>query len=420
MRLRIPRCLMDGQRVTLPAADSEGLVAVTLQLDGARVAAIAADPQASAPAPLALTPLVEPHAHLDKSFTYSAFANPGGTMEGALAANLREFEQRTAEQVHERSERALEQAWRYGLRAIRSHIDSGGGPASEASWQVLLEQQRRWADRLTLQLVALVPIGFWLTPEAETLAQRVAAAGGLLGGVLGPPFGHRSSDALALRALLQLAARLGCGVDLHVDEGDTAAGLGVALVVRTALELGAQVPITCSHASSMGLLSAARCSRLAEQMAAAGVQVVALPRTNLWLLGRRSGQTPWLRAQAPIRPLQQAGVDVAVGGDNVQDPWYPGGDYDPIELLRLCFTTSHLDPWQRQGLAPFTTSPARLLGLDWDGVLRPGCPADLLVLEANSWQQVLARPPQRRVLRAGVWIAGAGSGSSDALTAVPS
>ena len=37
--------------------------------------------------------------------------------------------------------------------------------------------------------------------------------------------------------------------------------------------------------------------------------------------------------------------------------------------------------WQRQGLAPFTTAAARVMGLDWDGVLRPGCPADLVVLE---------------------------------------
>ncbi|MEB3172968.1 MAG: amidohydrolase family protein [Cyanobacteriota bacterium] len=404
MRLRIPRCLIDGQRVTLPAADAEGLVPVSLVIEGARIAAISADLEAGSPAPLAITPPVEPHAHLDKSFTYGAFENPGGTMEGALAANLREFEQRTAAQVQERSEQALQQAWHYGLRAIRSHIDSGGGGASEASWDVLIEQQRRWADRIELQLVALVPISFWLRPEAEALARRVAAAGGQLGGVLGPPFGHAAQDARALRALLQWAARLGCGIDLHVDEGETDAGLGVALVARTARELRPGIPITCSHASSMGLLAAARCGRLAEQMAAAGISVVALPRTNLWLLGRRSGQTPWLRAQAPIRPLQQAGVEVAVGGDNVQDPWYPGGDYDPIELLRLCFTTSHLDPWQRQGLAPFTTAPSRLLGLAWDGVLRPGCPADLMVLEASSWQQVLARPPQRRVLRAGVWI----------------
>ena len=139
-------------------------------------------------------------------------------------------------------------------------------------------------------------------------------------------------------------------------------------------------------------------------MARAGLQVVALPRTNLWLLGRRTEHTPWLRPQAPIRSLQQCGIDVAVGGDNVQDPWYAGGDYDPIDLLRFCFSSSHLSPWQRQGLAPFTTAAARLMGLAWDGVVRPGCPADLVVLNASTWQQVLASTPQRRVLRSGVWI----------------
>ncbi|MEB3234747.1 MAG: cytosine deaminase, partial [Cyanobacteriota bacterium] len=60
--------------------------------------------------------------------------------------------------------------------------------------------------------------------------------------------------------------------------------------------------------------------------------------------------------------------------------------------------------WQRQGLAPFTTAAARVMGLPWDGVLRPGCPADLVVLEARNWGEVLARPPQKRVMRQGVWI----------------
>lgn len=404
MRLRLPRCLVDAHRLDLPPADSEGLVPVRLQLDGATVAAIEPDPDPSSNAPLALTALAEPHAHLDKTYSHDAFPNRDGTMAAALAANLREFEQRSADQVLQRSERALQQAWRHGVRAIRSHVDSGGGATSGVSWEVLLEQQQRWADRITLQLVALVPIDYWLRPEAEALARRVAGSGGLLGGVLGPPFGHAVADALALRALLQLAARLGCGIDLHVDEGDSEAGVGTALIAREVQALRPGVPITCSHASSMALLGERRMAQLAEQMAEAELQVVALPRTNLWLLGRRHGHTPWLRAQAPIRALQAAGIEVAVGGDNVQDPWYPGGDYDPIELLRLCCTTSHLAPWQRQGLAPFTTAAARVMGLPWDGVLRPGCPADLVVLEARSWGEVLARPPQQRVMRQGVWI----------------
>jgi cytosine deaminase len=37
-------------------------------------------------------------------------------------------------------------------------------------------------------------------------------------------------------------------------------------------------------------------------------------------------------------------------------------------------------------------------------VLREGSPADLLVLGASSWGDLLARPPRRRVLRAGQWL----------------
>jgi cytosine deaminase len=193
-------------------------------------------------------------------------------------------------------------------------------------------------------------------------------------------------------------------VDLHVDESADDHGRGVALVSELLLRHRIVVPLTCSHASSMGLLADRPCRRLAEAMAAAAVGVVALPSTNLWLLGKHHRRTPSLRPQAPIRQLQEAGVTVAVGADNVQDPWFPGGDFDPIALLRFSLAASHLMPWRRLGLSPFSTAAAQLLGLEWDGVLRKGAPADLVVLGATSWTELLARPPRRRVLRAGRWL----------------
>jgi cytosine/creatinine deaminase len=407
LRLRLPRALLDPRLNGLPVGTADGLVAIELEQRQGRITALRPlDPAAAAsarPLPLALTPLVEPHAHLDKCFTAGAFPNREGTIAGAMASNRRESEQRSAEQVLERGERALERAWRHGLRAIRSHIDSGG-PATRPSWEALLELRRRWAGRVELQLVALVPLAHWSSAEGEELARWVADRGGLLGGVLGPPYGRLRSDRDALGALLGLAERLGTGVDLHVDEADDQPGRGVTLVAAVAGERRCGVPITCSHAASAALLGTRRLERLAEQLAALGIAVVALPLTNLWLLGRRPERTPLLRVQAPIRSLQRAGVLVAMGGDNVQDPWYPGGDFDPIELLRLAPLTSHLWPAQRQGLAPFSTAPARLLDLEWDGLVREGGPADLVLLAAGDWTDLLARSPQRLVLRDGHWL----------------
>jgi cytosine deaminase len=402
----MPRCLLDPALQTLPRADQEGLVTVQIEHAAGVVRAIQPLDHGGdgAPLPLALTPLVEPHAHLDKAFTGAQFPNWEGTIAQALAQNQREHGQRNEVQVLARAEAAVERAWRYGIRAIRTHIDSGG-PGTEASWQALLALRQRWQGRVDLQLVALVPLLHWLSPEGKAFARQVADWGGLLGGVLGPPYaGSALAEQEAMAALLELAEQLGCRIDLHVDESDRQPGRGVALVARLALEQRRMVPITCSHSSSMALLGEGPLDRLADQMAAAGLGVVALPFTNHWLLGRRHGQTPVQRAQAPIRCLQRAGVTVAVGADNLQDPWFPGGDGDPIELLRFALPACHLVPIQRQGLAPFTTAASALLDLPWDGVLRVGGPADLVVLAASSWAELLARCPQRRVLRAGQWL----------------
>ena len=400
--LRLPRALLDPRLPNLPAADAEGLVTVCLlqrqgQLDAIRAAADARG------APLALTPLVEPHAHLDKAFTAVANPNPEGSFAGAFAANSREHASRTLDRVRRRGARALDLAWRHGLRAVRSHIDSLG-PAAAISWQALEELRSDWRGRVELQLVALVPIQHWLTAEGESLAARVAAAGGVLGGVVGPPFASSGADGRALLALLRLAERHGCGIDLHIDEASDQPGRGLRLLTALLRQHRIRVPLVCSHASSMALLSPRACIHLAEELAEAEVGVVALPTTNLWLLGKRQAQTPLLRIQAPWQQLQAAGVTVAIGGDNVQDPWYPGGSFDPIELLRLSVLISHSQPWRRLGLSPFSSAAARLLGLDWDGVLRVGGPADLVVLGASSWAELLASAPQRRVLRAGCWL----------------
>jgi cytosine deaminase len=402
LELQLPRLLLDPCQRNLPCGDADGLLPVQLELQAGRVAAIR---PLAAPTglPLALTPLVEAHAHLDKAFSWELHPNRSGQMVDALSVNLREAEQRTLEQVRQRAGHALDQAWRYGLRAIRSHIDSGG-PGAAPSWEALLELQQQWRGRVELELVALVPISHWSTEAGRTLAERVAQAGGLLGGVLGPPYPRARRDRRALQGMLQLAEQLGCGIDLHVDESGEAPGQGVALVLEQLERHRPQLPITCSHASSMGLLPLAAQQRLAERLARLQVGVVALPTTNLWLLGRRGTTDLAQRPLAPVRQLQRAGVVVALGGDNVQDPWDPGSDFDPLELLRLSSRVCHCPPWQRQGLTPFTTAPARMLGLEWDGIVRQGSPADLLITSATSWSGLLARPPQRRVLRNGQWL----------------
>ena len=63
---------------------------------------------------------------------------------------------------------------------------------------------------------------------------------------------------------------------------------------------------------------------IAEAVAAAGIAVVALPATNLFLQGR-DHQQAMPRGLTAVRALLEAGVVVAAGADNLQDPFNPLG-----------------------------------------------------------------------------------------------
>ncbi|MGC6482695.1 MAG: amidohydrolase family protein [Synechococcus sp.] len=390
---------VDTQQVAIPHR-SDGLVPVALHWHGGRMSSVRLlRDNHDVPEQLLLPRLVEPHAHLDKAFSWSQAPNLDGTYNGALAANLTEHQTRTATLVRSRAERALQQAFRHGLRAIRSHIDSLG-PGADCSWEALLDAQTCWREQLTLQLVALVPIEHWSTAAGKALAQRVAAAGGLLGGVLVPPCAGRAQRQ-ALRQMLQLADQLGCGIDLHIDEAQTRAGEGLQQLLHALDRTPVQVPITCSHASSLALMPQHRLQRIIRRMAGHHLQVVALPLSNGWLLGRQPGRSPLVRPLAPILQLQRGGVRVAVGGDNVQDPWFPGGNFDPVSLISQCLPLAQLAPWDHLGLMPFTTEAARLMALSWDGTLQRGAPADLLILKASNWSAALSQAPHRELVVSG-------------------
>lgn len=386
----------------LPDVEKQGLTPVRLVWDQGRLR----EPQPLSaehvpPSRMVLPRLVDCHVHLDKAYTWQKHPNLSGSYGGALEANLREHSTRTLASVLQRGEHAMERAFANGLRAMRSHVDSGG-PGAEPSWDALLTLQQRWRSRIDLQLVALVPLAFWGSAEADVLARRVAASAGCLGGVLTPPCGS-SVVTQQLEALLRLADRYGCGVDLHIDEADHGPAEGMVQLLKALRRVPVQVPVTCSHASSLSLLPAPRLMRLAERMAAAQINVIALPLTNAWLLARADHATPLQRPQAPIRQLQRCGVPVGVAGDNVADPWFPGGDFDPLALLAASMPLTQLLPWQRLGLAPFTTAPPAILQLDWDGVLRAGAPADLICMEGQGWSGLIQCSSQRQILVNGHW-----------------
>ena len=394
----VPRCLIgEGANILGVTVDFEGLCSLQVEWRHGKICSIKGLKDASkVPNEILLPRFSEPHAHLDKAFSWSRAPNYKGSYQEALVANLNDYKSRSQGQLLFSVEKSLNLALVNGIRAIRSHIDSFGENVMR-DWDLLEDVRKKWRDKIFLQFVALVPLEFWQTYEGELLAQRVALNGDLLGGVIAPPF-NKKKTIKSLLHLVQLANRLNCDIDLHIDESQSCPAAGVKLLLEVLGRIKNEISITCSHLSSMALLREKSISNLAKEMAEKKLNVVALPLTNSWLLGRNERSTSIKRPLAPIFQLQKAGVVVSVGGDNVNDAWFPFTNFDPINLMAFSMPIAHLAPWDRLGLSPFTSSAASILNLQWDGVLQKGSPADFVLLDSNSWVKALSERPKRRVV----------------------
>ena len=338
---------------------------------------------------------VETHSHLDKSFTWGEFPNFKSNYEEALSINLEEHITRTTNKVIERAEKSLKLALKNGYRAIRSHIDTYETQGNDI-WSELFNLQKKYSSKLKLQFVALAPLEFWDTANGEKLAKIFSDYKGILGGVLVPPFNKREMKSL-LAKMIMLADKYKLEIDLHIDESTIEPGAGIKVLLETIDRLNIKVPITCSHLSSILSLKDKEIITLGRKIADKDIKVIALPLTNFWLLNRDYKSTSLIRPVAPIKQLQKSLVDVSIGSDNVQDPWYSFGNYDPFYLMSCAMPMLQLSPWERLTLSSFFLAPSRLLNLSWDGLVKKGCPADFVIVNAEKWADIFSSNLTKKV-----------------------
>ena len=341
--------------------------------------------------------LVDLHTHLDKGHTWERAPNPDGSFEGALRTVAADRAARwTAEDVRRRMDFGLRCSWAHGTRAIRTHLDSMG-PQAAITWPVFEALRREWAGRIELQAVSLVPLGAFGTPEATALADRVAAAGGILGAVA---FVSPEIDTL-LDRLLDLAAERGLDVDLHCDESGDVGARALSHIAQAILRRRFRGRVVCGHCCSLAVQPAEVVKETLELVAEAGLSVVSLPMCNLYLQDRTPGRTPRWRGVTLLHELAERGVPVAVASDNCRDAFHGYGDHDVLEVFREATRVCHLD--RPHGAWPrcVTSTPADLMGLDGGGRIGPGLPADLVLFEGRTWSELLSRPQGNRVVLRG-------------------
>ena len=348
---------------------------------------------------LILPAFAEPHAHLDKAFLAERVANPTGDLMGAITAMQEASSTFTPADIVERAERAVRRLVSNGVSVIRTHADTTPDQGLR-SVKALVEVRERLHGLVEIQIVALTgwPITGRAGADSRALLTGALAAGADLVG--GCP--HLDDDpAGANTVLLDIAASAGVGVDLHTDETLDPAMLSLEDLAQQVIARGFDFPVTASHCVSLGVQDVEVQRRVAATVAEAGIGVVALPQTNLFLQGRDHPRA-MPRAVTAVAALQKAGVDVAAGGDNLQDPFNPLGRADPLETAGLMIATTHLLP--QAALDTVTSVAHRVVGSS-GGELKVGAVADLVAIPATTVREAIAfGPAARHVWHRGVLV----------------
>ena len=402
IKVLVPRCICNIKESRDLFVNSDGFTPLEISWNGGFVTKIKSiDIHELDEVKRILFPrFAEAHAHFDKAFSWNNFPNLRSDYANALSVNLEEHITRTPKKVIKRAKKSMNYAISNGYRAIRTHIDTYLSQDEEI-WNEIFNLRKEYSNLLELQFVALAPLEFWSTLNGEILAKKLSQNNGLLGGVLVPPFNKDIHSSLS--HLLKLAMKFNLGVDLHVDESSFQPGRGIKLLLKIIDKLNCNIPITCSHSSSILFLKNREIHKIGKRIAERNIKVIALPLTNFWLLNRDQNNNSLQRPVAPVKQLQQSFVDVSIGSDNVQDPWYPFGNFDPFYLMSHAMPMLQLNPWDRLTLSAFLNAPSRLLGLTWDGILSVGCPADFVLVEGNNWGDIFSNSIRREIIIKGNW-----------------
>jgi cytosine deaminase len=352
---------------------------------------------------LVLPAFTDTHVHLDKARTAPlAPANAVGLM-GAIDAHIRILEMGhydDEEEVIARCRATLDRLLLAGVLSVRAQLNAGDGVGLRHI-ELITEAAEPYRQFIDLQITAMVHTPLTGSDGASNRAALAAALEFGVDVVGGCP--HLDPDPIGMIDILFAAAsEAGVPIDLHTDETLDPTMFTLPHMIELTERFGLQGRVAASHCVSLSMQTEAEQHRTAQRLAEAGVAVVALPQTNLFLNAYDTTSAP-ARGIAPVSVLEQHGVVVASGSDNVQDPFNPVGSTDPLLTAAMLVMASHQLP--PDALRQVSTAGRAVMGLTHNRVESGGV-ADLVALTVGDVGAAIAEAPaDRLVFRGGRLVA---------------
>lgn len=340
---------------------------------------------------------VDAHIHLDKAHILDRCDMTAPSLASAVRETARVKAGASAEDVYARAARVVEAAILHGTTLMRSFVELDPR-AGMRGFEALTRIKRDYAHAIEIQICAFAQEGLTNEPETEgLLIQALEAGADLVGGC-----SYRDPDPVAhIERIFQLAKRYGVDADFHIDFDLNPEGGDLPALIAATKAHGYQGRVVAGHVTNLSAMAPDRVESLGRTLAEAGIAVVALPATDLFLLGREADRLiP--RGVAPLGRLAALGVGVAVATNNVMNPFTPYGDANVLRMANLYANLGHFAAPQDLNACFAMVAEGAGAMIGKPRALTPGASADFVLVEApDPAAAVRTLAPARAGWRAG-------------------
>ncbi|WP_353189233.1 amidohydrolase family protein [Pandoraea pnomenusa] len=384
---------------------------VDIAIKGGRIVAMepgidaGADEQIDAQGRAAIPGLIEAHLHLDKALLHRRLPARFGTLDEAIRVTGILKSKQEREDVLDRSRQVLDMAIKNGTTAIRAHpdVDLIQGLIGV---ETLLALKDEYDSLLDLQIVAFPQEGILKSKGTyELMIDALRMGADVVGGC---PYNELNWEDTKrhIDIVFELAQRFDAPIDMHADFADDTSDqrfAAISYIAQKTIDTGYQGRVSLGHVTSLGALDNDELSPVIEQIRLAGISIVTLPATDLYLGGRKDVQNQ-RRGLTPVKALHSAGVNVAYSSNNVRNAFTPFGKADMLQIGNLLAHVAQFGvPEHQQAILDMGThNAARAIGVSHDYGIAVGKQADLIILDTFKVADALLDiPPRLWVIKRG-------------------
>lgn len=342
--------------------------------------------------------LVNGHMHFDKCMLGDVMRpNESQTLQEAIYITWDHKREYTVEEIADRAGPVVDAGIVNGTTAVRAFADVdpiGGTTPVEG----LLELRSRFEGESHFEVVAFPQEAIVREPgTAELMEQCMELGADVVGGL---PWYERTDAEMREHVdfCFELAKKYGKDIHMLADDTDDPYSRSLEYLAVRTIQEGYQGRVSASHCGALGAYDHTHAEKVIGLVREAAITVFSNTHISLVMDGRNDRGLV-RRGITRVKELLEAGVNVASAQDDVNDPYYPFGKPDQLEVGQYTAHVAHMTyPSELETVFEMiTTNAARAMNLEGYGIAE-GNYADLVLIEAPNIRDALRLQPPRRAV----------------------